>query len=114
MSNLGQNNKGITDFKSSSGTVEQQLLVYRDIAHWLDEGKLVDVAYLDFSEALAVVCHDILLEKLVSVAFGSCLMGLVRGILQSRLMGVSVAGNSVTRRCHQGSHRGQYRVLSCF
>ena len=53
---------------------------------------MVVVAYLDFTKALELVCHDAQLEKLVALGFESCLISLVRGFLQGRFMSVSVAG----------------------
>ena len=79
-------------FRSSRGTVEQLLLVYCDVAKWVDDGKVVDIAYLDFSKAFDLVCHEVLLEKLVALGFDSCLISWVRGFLQGRLMSVSVGG----------------------
>ena len=35
--------------------------MYCDVAKWVDEDKVVDIAYLDFSKAFDLVCHEILL-----------------------------------------------------
>ena len=38
--------------------------VYDLVTHLVDEGKAVDVVYLDFSKAFGTVSHTILLQKL--------------------------------------------------
>ena len=53
---------------------------------------MVGIAYLDFSKAFDLVCHEVLLEKSVALGFDSCLRSWVRGFLQCRYMSVSVAG----------------------
>ena len=53
---------------------------------------MVDTAYLDFSKVFYLVCHEILLEKLISLGFNSCLISSVKRFLQGHLMSVSVAG----------------------
>ena len=37
---------------------------YEDVTRWIDDGKAVDVVYLDFSRAFDTVSHSIVAAKL--------------------------------------------------
>ncbi|NXG02903.1 RTXE polymerase, partial [Sakesphorus luctuosus] len=45
---------------------------YNQMTHLVDEGKTLDVVYLDFSKVFDTVSHNILLEKLVAHGLDKC------------------------------------------
>ena len=78
-------------FRSRRDFIEQLLLVYCGVAKWVDEDKVIDIAYLDNSKAFNMVCHESVSEKLVAYGFYSCLLSWVWEFLQDRLKKLSVA-----------------------
>ena len=58
----------------------------------VDEGKAVDVVYLDFSKAFDKVSHSILLEKLAAHVLGKCTLHWVKNWLDGRAQRVVVNG----------------------
>ncbi|KAJ7411317.1 hypothetical protein BTVI_50392 [Pitangus sulphuratus] len=62
------------------------------VTHLVDEGKAVDVVYLDFSKAFDTVSHSILLEKLVAYGLDGCTVCWVKNWLDVRAHRVMVNG----------------------
>ena len=58
----------------------------------MDEGKAVDIAYLDFNKAFDTVPHSILLEKLSAHGLDSCNLCWVRNWLEGWAQSVVVNG----------------------
>jgi len=65
---------------------------YDQVTHLMDEGKAVDVVYLDFSKAFDTVPHSILLEKLAAHGLDGCALCWIKNWLNGRAPRVVVNG----------------------
>jgi len=65
---------------------------YDLVTRLVDEGKAVDVVYLDFSKAFDTVSHSILLQKLAVCGLDKYTLGWVRNSLEGWVQRVVVNG----------------------
>jgi len=68
-------------FKKDRSCLTNVISFYDQVTHLGDDGKAVDVVYLDFSKALDTVFHSILLEKLAAQGLDGCTLCWVKTCL---------------------------------
>jgi len=62
--------------------VTNLIFSYDQVTQLVDEGKIVDVVYLDFSKAFDTVPHSILLEKLAALGLDGCTLCWIKNWLK--------------------------------
>ncbi|KAK4828141.1 hypothetical protein QYF61_023939 [Mycteria americana] len=91
-----EDNQGIKPsqhgFRKGRSCLTNLISFYDKVTRLVDEGKVVDVAYLNFSKAFDTVSHSILLEKLAAHGLDGCTLRWVKNWLDGRAQRVVVNG----------------------
>ena len=85
---------GFTKVKSYS----TDLIAHDGMTGWVDEGRAVDVVYLDFSKAFDTVTHNILIRKLGKRGLDEWTVRWIENWLNGRTQRVVISGIESSQR----------------
>jgi len=79
-------------FRKGKSCLTNLISFYDQVTHLVDEGKAVDVVYLDFSKAFDTAPHSILLEKPAVHGLDECTLRWIKNWLNGQAQRVVVNG----------------------
>ena len=77
-------------FRSQHSTTDQLILTYEEVTRDVDEAKMIDMLFFDFSKAFDKVSHEILIQKLNEIGICPQLCNWIQHFLSARRMQVRV------------------------
>ncbi|PKU43583.1 rna-directed dna polymerase from mobile element jockey- hypothetical protein [Limosa lapponica baueri] len=85
-------------FTKGKSCLTNLIAFYDGITGWIDEGRAVDVVYLDFSKAFDTVSHSILIDKLRKCGLEEWTVRWIENWLQDRAQRVVIRGTDSSWR----------------
>jgi len=82
-------------FTKRKSCLANLITVYDGMTGWVDEGRAVDVVYLDFSKAFDTVSHKIFIDKLRKYGLDEWTARWIENWLNGRVRGLSSAALSL-------------------
>jgi len=88
------------------------LIFFGNVTRFLESNSYVRCIFIDFSKAFDTVCHEILLQKLVTLKFQQYVINWLGHFLTDRTQSVGQSASlQITRSIVQGSGIGPYAFL---
>ncbi|PKU35296.1 hypothetical protein llap_14400 [Limosa lapponica baueri] len=102
-------------FNKGKSCLTNLIAFYDGMTGWIDEGRAVDVVYLDFSKAFDTASHSILIGKLRKCALDEWTVRWIENWLKDRAQRVVISGteSSWSLDRHMQTHHGHHKPFRC-